>query len=160
MPPRPIELVRVEGTHREVGVQIGTATAAVVRRHADAVDPGRLAQAVGYRDATAAELPWLIEELDGVAEGAGADPLAVFAASIEEIWADAAVPAGRCSDLVGCGPATADGHVWVGHCNDLGPESRGRADRPGMARGRRSGLVHDRRRARGSASASTPPASP
>ena len=123
MPPRPIELVRVEGTHREVGVQVGTATAAVVRRHAEEVDPGRLAQAVGYRDATAAELPWLVEELDGVAEGAGADPLAVFAASIEEIWADAAVPAARCSDLVGCGPATADGHVWVGHNNDLGPES-------------------------------------
>jgi isopenicillin-N N-acyltransferase like protein len=122
MPPRPIELVRVEGTHRQVGVQIGTATAAVVRRHADAVDAGRLAQAVAYRDATAAELPWLVEELDGVAEGAGADPLAVFAASIEEIWADAAVPAGRCSDLVGCGPATADGHVWVAHCNDLEPE--------------------------------------
>jgi isopenicillin-N N-acyltransferase-like protein len=123
MPPRRIELVRVEGTHREVGVQVGTATAAVVRRHADAVDPERLAQAVGYRDATAAELPWLVEELDGVAAGAGADPLAVFAASIEEIWADAAVPAGRCSDLVGCGPATADGHVWVGHNNDLEPDS-------------------------------------
>ncbi len=115
--------MRVEGTHREVGVQVGTATAAVVRRHADAVDPERLAQAVGYRDATAAELPWLVDELDGVAEGAGADPLAVFAASIEEIWADAAVPAARCSDLVGCGPATADGHVWVGHNNDLEPES-------------------------------------
>jgi isopenicillin-N N-acyltransferase-like protein len=123
MPPRPIELVRVEGTHREVGVQVGTATAAVVRRHADAVDPERLAQAVGYRDATAAELPWLVSELDGVAEGAGADPLAVFAASIEEIWAEAALPAARCSDLVGCSPATADGHVWVGHNNDLEPES-------------------------------------
>jgi isopenicillin-N N-acyltransferase-like protein len=121
--PRPIELVRVEGTHRQVGVQIGTATAAVVRRHAEAVDAGRLAQAVAYRDVTASELPWLVEELDGVAEGADADPLAVFAASIEEIWAEAAVPASRCSDLVGCGPATADGHVWVGHNNDLGPES-------------------------------------
>jgi len=121
--PRPIELVRVEGTHRRVGVQIGTATAAVVRRHAEAVDAGRLAQAAAYRDVTASELPWLVEELDGVAEGAGADPLAVFAASIEEIWAEAAAPAGRCSDLVGCAPATADGHVWVGHNNDLGPES-------------------------------------
>ena len=40
-----------------------------------------------YREVTAAELPWLIEELDGVAEGAGADPLAVFAASIEELEA-------------------------------------------------------------------------
>ncbi len=82
----------------------------------------RRARAVAYRDATAAELPWLVEEIDGVAEGAGADPLAVFAASVEEIWADDAVPAGRCSDLVGCAPATADGHVWVAHNNDLEPE--------------------------------------
>ncbi len=114
--------MRVGGAHREVGIQIGAATAAAVRRHADAVDPLRRAQAVAYRDATAADLPWLVEEIDGVAEGAGADPLAVFAASVEEIWADAAVPAGRCSDMVGCAPATADGHVWVAHNNDLEPE--------------------------------------
>jgi len=113
--------VRVGGAHREVGIQIGAATAAAVRRHADAVDHERRAQAAAYREATASDLPWLVEEIDGVAEGAGADPLAVFAASVEEIWADAAVPAGRCSDLVGCGPATADGHVWVAHNNDLDP---------------------------------------
>jgi len=45
MPPRRIELVRVGGTHREVGFQIGTATAEVVRRHAAAIDTRRLAQA-------------------------------------------------------------------------------------------------------------------
>jgi isopenicillin-N N-acyltransferase like protein len=112
----------VEGTHREVGVQIGRATAPVVRGHAAAVDSGRLARATAYRDATAAALPWLADELDGVAEGAGADPLAVFAASVEELWADAPVPADRCSDLVACAPATADGHVWAAHNNDLDPE--------------------------------------
>jgi isopenicillin-N N-acyltransferase like protein len=106
-----------------VGIQIGAATAASVRRHAEAVDAGRLAQAAAYRDVTADALPWLVEEMDGVAAGAGAEPLAVFAAAIEELWADAAVPASRCSDLVGCGTATADGHVWVGHNNDLGPDA-------------------------------------
>jgi isopenicillin-N N-acyltransferase-like protein len=120
---RPIELLRVAGTHREVGLQIGRATADVVCRHAAAIDTDRLARAAAYRDATAAELPWLVDELDGVADAAGADPLAVFAASIEELWADAAVPAGRCSDLVARAPATADGHVWVAHNNDLSPES-------------------------------------
>jgi isopenicillin-N N-acyltransferase-like protein len=123
VPPGPIELVRVAGTHREVGLQVGRATAAVVRRHADAVTPGRREQAAAYRDVTAAELPWLVEEMDGVAEGAGADPLAVFAASIEEISADVAQPAQRCSDLVACAPATPDEHVWAAHNNDLGPES-------------------------------------
>jgi hypothetical protein len=106
-----------------VGIQIGAATAEVVRRHAAAVDSGTLAHAAAYRAATAAELPWLADELEGVAEGAGADPLAVFAASIEELTVDDAVPAGRCSDLVARAPATSDGHVWVAHTNDLGPES-------------------------------------
>jgi isopenicillin-N N-acyltransferase like protein len=123
MPPRRIELVRVAGTHREVGYQIGSATAEVVRRHAAAIDARRLAQAAAYRDVTAAELPWLVAELDGVAEGAGADPLAVFAASIEEIAVEEPTPASRCSDLVATPPATPDGHVWVAHNNDLGPES-------------------------------------
>src|SRR5690242_14492607 len=123
MPPRRIELVRVAGTHREVGIQIGVATAAVVRRHAAAMDAGRRAQAAAYRDVTAAELPWLVEEIDGVAEGADADPLAVFAASIEEIAVEEPAPAARCSDLVATGPATPDGHVWAAHNNDLGPES-------------------------------------
>jgi isopenicillin-N N-acyltransferase-like protein len=113
----------VQGTHREVGVQIGCATAEVVRRHAAAADAGTLAAAAAYRDAAAAELPWLVEELDGVAEAAGADPLAVFAASVEELSVDDAVPAGRCSDLVARAPATPDGHLWVAHNNDLGPES-------------------------------------
>ncbi len=123
VPPRPIALVRASGTHRQVGLQIGAATAASVRRHAQAVDARRLAQAVGYREATAAELPWLVEELDAVAEGADADPLAVFASTVEELWAEQAVPASHCSDLVACPPATADGHVWVAHNNDLGPEA-------------------------------------
>jgi isopenicillin-N N-acyltransferase-like protein len=106
-----------------VGIQIGAATAGAVCRHADAVDAQRRAQAAAYRDVTATALPWLVEELDGVAQGAGADPLAVFASSIEELWAEDAVPADRCSDLVACAEATADGHVWVGHNNDLGPDA-------------------------------------
>jgi isopenicillin-N N-acyltransferase like protein len=122
VPPRPIELVRVAGTHREVGLQIGRATAAAVRGHAAAVTPEQVQQAAPYRDATAADMAWLVDELDGVADGAGADPLAVFAASIEEITADAGVPAQRCSDLVACAPATRDGHVWVAHNNDLDAE--------------------------------------
>jgi isopenicillin-N N-acyltransferase like protein len=123
MPGRTIELVRAEGTHHQVGVRIGCATAEVVCRHARAVDERGLELAAAYRDVTAAELPWLVEELDGVAEGAGADPLAVFAASIEEIAVDDPAPAARCSDLAACAPATPDGHVWVAHNNDLGPES-------------------------------------
>jgi isopenicillin-N N-acyltransferase-like protein len=59
----------------------------------------------------------VVEELDGAAAGAGVDPLAVFAASIEEL-APAETATG-CSDLVVTGARTADGHLLVAHTNDL-----------------------------------------
>ena len=130
-----IPFVRVAGTHREVGRQLGVATAAVVRAAVDFdrdLPLGRtrarqLDLARDYRSATLTATPWLVDEIDGAAEGAGVDPLALFAASIEEIWtvrpSQAAVPpAGRCSDLVVGQPWTADGHLWVAHTNDLSPE--------------------------------------
>jgi hypothetical protein len=138
-----ISFLVVEGSHREAGRQIGAATADVLRRAAafDAADldinlpPGwsrddHLALAARYRDATLASTPWLVDEIDGAAEGAGVDPLALFAASIEEIWSirpsqatGGVVVDGRCSDMVAVPPATRDGHVWVAHTNDLSPAS-------------------------------------
>lgn len=116
-----LPLLRVAGDHRRVGLDVGRATADAVRRAAASMSPAQVAEARPYRDVTAAELPWLVEELDAVAEGADADPLAVFAASIEEIGAGEPVPEGRCSDMVACPPASADGHMWVAHNNDLPP---------------------------------------
>jgi hypothetical protein len=136
----PIPLVRVSGSHREVGRQVGAATASVLREAVafDAALPAgrtrseQLALATRYRDSTLAATPWLVDEIDGAAEGAGVDPIALFAASIEEIWsirpsqATAGVPVeGRCSDLVVGPPLTADGHWWVAHNNDLSPSSVG-----------------------------------
>lgn len=136
--PGDIPFLVVEGSHREVGRQVGEATADVIREAVafDASLPAgrtrdeQLALAAAYRDATLAATPWLVDEIDGAAEGAGVDPLALFAASIEEIWtvrpsqatAGAKVD-GRCSDLVAGPPATADGHVWIAHNNDLSPSS-------------------------------------
>src|SRR5262245_55055426 len=90
----------------------------------------QLALAQAYREYTAERLPYLVIELDAVAEGAGVDPIRLFAASIEEIWdwEDPPAPAersrltserGRCSDLVIGPPATASGSVMVAHNNDL-----------------------------------------
>jgi hypothetical protein len=134
----PIPLLRVAGGHREVGRAVGAGTAPVLRRAVAfdaALPPGRsrdeqLALAVRYRDVTRAATGWLVEEIDGAAEGAGVDPVALFAASVEEIWtvrpsqvgSDGPVP-GRCSDLVIGPPFTADGHTWVAHTNDLGRDS-------------------------------------
>ena len=128
----------VEGSHREVGRQIGAACGEVLREAVafDASLPAgrsraeQLALAARYREATRAATPWLVDEIDGAAEGAGVDPLALFAASVEEIWtvrpsqATDGVPVdGRCSDLVAVPPATPDGHVWVAHTNDLSPSA-------------------------------------
>lgn len=129
----------VAGSHREVGRQVGEATAEVLRRAVDFGDElpaGRtreeqLSLAAAYREATLASTPWLVEEIDGAAQGANVDPLALFAASIEEIWSvrpsmatAGVVVDGRCSDIVAGPPATVDGHTWIAHTNDLGPASR------------------------------------
>jgi isopenicillin-N N-acyltransferase-like protein len=131
----PIPILRVAGSHREVGRAIGAATKPVLREAVAfeaALPAGRsreaqLALAARYRDATRAATPWLVAEIDGAAEGASVDPLALFAASIEEIWAlrpsqagTAERAPGRCSDVVIGPPFTADGHLWVAHNNDLG----------------------------------------
>jgi isopenicillin-N N-acyltransferase like protein len=133
-----IPFVTVSGSHREVGRQLGGACAASIAAAVDfdrRLPAGRsraeqLQLAGGYRDATRSATPWLVDEIDGAAEGAGVDPLALFAASIEEIWTDrpgqpaqGGGPArGRCSDLVIGPPWTADGHLLVAHTNDLAPD--------------------------------------
>ena len=55
-----------------------------------------------YLAFTEPRLPWLVEELEGIAETAGIDPLDLFAASIEELWYEPRrkVTQGRCSDVV------------------------------------------------------------
>jgi isopenicillin-N N-acyltransferase like protein len=133
-----IPSIRVSGSHREVGRGVGLATTPTIRTAVAAIDgdlpAGRtraeqLALAALYRDATRAATPWLVQEIDGAAEGAGVDPMELFAASIEEIWTVRPTQpgeepvAGRCSDLVAGPPLTADGHLWVAHTNDLSPES-------------------------------------
>jgi isopenicillin-N N-acyltransferase-like protein len=110
----PIPLVCVAGTHREVGAQLGAALADVVRRAAAEPFDARLVG--GYRAVTVEHLPWVLDELDAVAEAAAADRLAVFAASVEELASTVAAPA-RCTDLVLAPPRSE--RVLVAHNNDL-----------------------------------------
>jgi isopenicillin-N N-acyltransferase like protein len=132
MTPPEIPILRVAGSRREVGRQIGEAFAEQIRGGVEqGFDdlPGsrtreeQLVLAAEYRTVTERALPWLVEELDGCAEAAGVDPLPFFAVSIEEIWylPRERVTQGRCSDLVAGPRATADGHLLVGHNNDLSP---------------------------------------
>jgi len=121
MPPELLPLVHAAGTHAEVGAQIGSASAAAVLRSAAAMSAAQIEAARPYREVTERELPWLVEELDAVAAGAGADRLAVFAAGIEELDTGGEGE-GACSDMVARPPASVDGHLWVAHNNDLSPE--------------------------------------
>lgn len=139
--PLRIDIIRIAApTHREAGRQLGET--ARDRLHAEATEAlddlpsGRTPErqrelAAEYRAFTQPRLPWLVDELDGIAEAAGLDPLMFFAASIEELWYEPrenVTPpgarrraTGRCSDVVAGPRATADGHLLVGHTNDLRP---------------------------------------
>ena len=129
-PPRPIDLIRVRGSHRDVGLQLGEACGGIIRDSLEndiAPPAGRtpaeqLSLAARYREVTREAYPWLIEEHDAIAEAAGVDPIALFARGIEEIRYEPRPAKGRCSDLVAVPPATSDGHVLVGHTNDLYPQ--------------------------------------
>ncbi len=121
MPPEPLPVVHAAGTHAQVGAQIGSASASAVLRSAAAMSAAQIEAARPYREVTERELPWLVEELDAVAAGAGADRLAVFAAGIEELDTGGEGE-GACSDMVARPPASVDGHLWVAHNNDLSPE--------------------------------------
>jgi isopenicillin-N N-acyltransferase-like protein len=128
--PPTIPLLRVSGTHRDVGAQLGEACADTIRSEAafqgQKIPEGRtrkeqLALADRYREVTSAAYPWYVEELAGAAEAADVDPLALFACMIEEIWYEphGRKLQGRCTDLVAVPPATAGGHVLVAHNNDM-----------------------------------------
>lgn len=134
-PPPRIDIISIAApTHREAGRRLGEA--ARDRLHAEAAEAledlpaGRTPErqrelAAEYRAFTEPRLPWLVDELDGIAEAAGLDPLMFFAVSIEELWYEprSKVTAGRCSDIVAGSRATADGHLLVGHTNDLRPSA-------------------------------------
>jgi isopenicillin-N N-acyltransferase-like protein len=68
-------------------------------------------------------MPWAIREIGGAADAAGVPLLDLFACHIEEIWYEPREPgrvhAKGCSDLVATAPLTMDGHVIVGHTNDM-----------------------------------------
>jgi len=91
-----IPLVRAHGTHAEAGAAIGEATASAIRRRSTDLATDCCKEAVGYRAVTMEYLPWVVEELDSAARAAEVDPLALFAASVEEL---SEAPRG-CTDVV------------------------------------------------------------
>jgi len=89
-----IPLVHAHGTHAEAGAAIGAATRDAIRRNATGE---HVELAARYRAVTLEHLPWVVEELDAAAEAAEVDPIAPFAASVEELEPE--TPRG-CTDVV------------------------------------------------------------
>lgn len=129
MPAQPIPMLTVKGTHRQVGQQIGEARKSYLQRilrqirqdlppgvtWADMLRQGRL-----YLDHSRSVYPQYVEEVEGIAEGAGLPLEEVFVELCEELWEK---PAWRgCTDLLARGRATADGSTLVAHTNDLNPD--------------------------------------
>jgi len=135
MPAPTIPLLRLSGSYAEVGAAIGAACRDTIVRECDTAQwepplgrsaDAQLAIADAYAEATRPVMPWIFQELEGCAEGAGVDPRALWARCIEEIWYEprtlgraGAALTGRCSDLVATPPATADGHTLTAHTNDM-----------------------------------------
>jgi isopenicillin-N N-acyltransferase-like protein len=136
MSTKAIPLIEFQGTHREVGRQIG----AHFREHIGA-SLGRLREnlpaGVSWEDMLhQGELylaysrriyPRYLEELEGIAEEAQVPFEVLFLSMCEELWE---TPAwrdptwrvrGGCTDLAARGRATVGGATLIAHTNDLGP---------------------------------------
>ncbi len=134
--PDPIPMVRVSGTHREMGRQIGEARRDNVRRSvanarkllADAYEEleltweGAQIQARKYLPFAQERYPQYVEEMAGIAEGANVpfEEISVLNA-MEAVTMDA-LHLISCTSMAVNDAHTADGHVLAAHNEDWIPE--------------------------------------
>ena len=132
----PPPFIRVGGTHREIGRQIGECCAIQVRRSvenahlllANAYEDlqltwdGAQIQARKYLPFAQERYPQYVEEMIGIAEGAGVsfDDVSVLNA-MEAVTMDA-LHLSKCTTMAVNERRTADGHVLVAHNEDWLPE--------------------------------------
>ena len=134
----PIPVIEANGTHREVGEQVGEKMKLKLQRILPRLR-NNLPAGISWDDMllkgwlclahSRATCPQFVEELEGMAEAAEVPFEELFLAICEELWEPAAWHAGMptlargCTDFVARGQATADGSILVAHNNDLGPEA-------------------------------------
>ena len=124
----PLQVLRVAGSHRQVGRRLGELTAGTVRRAVADCPRSQIVAAEPFWHATSRALPDVAAEYEGIAEGAGVDLAPLFAVSVEQLWQQPpahGASRGRCTDLVAGPEATADGALWVAHTNDLDASTTG-----------------------------------
>jgi len=126
----PLPIIEARGTHREVGLQIGTQCKdrlqnmfAGLRKDVPkgATWDAMLEQSMLYLEHSRKVYPQYIEELEGIAEGADIPFEDVFLLMCEELWEDVAWHG--CTDMTARGKATADGTTLIAHTNDLLPQT-------------------------------------
>lgn len=129
-------LVRVRGTHREIGRQIGEACRMMVQHSIESAKTlvtanydslhltwdGAINQARKYFPFVSERYPQYIEELSGMAQGANVhfDDLAVVN-GLEAVTMDA-LHLTKCTSMAVNEQNTANGHVLLGHNEDWMPE--------------------------------------
>lgn len=131
----PIPVLSVRGTHREVGQQIGAAMRPALHalmeqmrrnvpggpaRYEALVNQGRVCLAYSR-----GVYPQYVEELEGIAEGAGLPLEELFLGMCEELWEPSFWRRG-CTDFAARGRATVDGSTLLAHNNDMPPDMEGR----------------------------------
>ncbi len=125
-----IPIVEAQGTHREIGQQIGGACQAGIRKTlaglrddlpAGVTWENMLQQSQRYLEFSRQVYPQYVEELEGVAAGAEVPFEEVFLSMCEELW-EAAAWRG-CTDMAARGHATKDGSTLIAHTNDLLPRA-------------------------------------
>jgi isopenicillin-N N-acyltransferase-like protein len=128
----PIPVIEIRGTYRQVGRQMGERLKPTMEQMLSKLRKGLpagvtwdelLEQGRLYLAHSQAVYPQYVEELEGIAEGAGLPFEEVFLEMCEELWETAAWQTRGCTDLVARGRATADGSTLVAHTNDLSPEA-------------------------------------
>ena len=133
MPNNPIPVIEACGTHREVGIEIGSRCTKLIqdrfasrrnRLPVGATWEKMLEQSQFYLAASRYVYPQYLEELEGIAEGAQVPFEEVFLSMCEELW-DASAWRG-CTDMAARGRATADGSTLIAHTNDLLPQQAAR----------------------------------
>lgn len=126
-----IPVVEVQGTHRQVGEQIGQALSPQIGRLVSrmrgwlppgvsweqVLDRGRL-----FLAHSRAVYPQYVHELEGIAAGAGVPFDELFLGVCEELWSADTWRRG-CTDMAARGRATDDGSTLLAHTNDLAPEA-------------------------------------
>jgi isopenicillin-N N-acyltransferase-like protein len=132
----PVPMIKVKGSHRQMGQQIGEACSNQVRHCVEnahvmiddtydyiALDwAGAVIQSRKYIPFAQERYPQYVDELMGMAEGAGVsfEDMCVLV-SMEAVTSDA-LHLSKCTSMAVCGDNTADGHVLIAHNEDWTPE--------------------------------------